>query len=45
MLAFSAQGQGALVVGSVLVEEWGAFFVEAAAGAEEGEAGGKGDVG
>ena len=35
---------GAQMVRAVSIEEWGAFFVELAAGAEEGEAGGEGGV-
>ena len=42
---FLAKGHGAEAVGAVFVEVRGAFFVELAAGEEEGEAGGEGNVG
>lgn len=41
---FVAESQGAEALVAVFVDEWGAFFVELAAGMQEGEAGRKGNM-
>ena len=42
---FAAQRPSAHTVSPLSIEEWGAFFVELAAGAEEGKSGRAGGVG
>lgn len=41
---FFAESQGANAVDAIFVDERGAFFLELAAGVQEGEAGGKGNI-